>query len=301
MIEVRLKKWNMRRETRTIVSEAYTLCKEMNETYKQKVTVRQIYYHLFSTGIIELTQRDYQKVCHILTEARKRGYIPFNWVEDRSRNPLWTMLYEDAQDFLGRIMNEYKRNTWKNQDNFIIILVEKEALAPIIWDIAKEYNVPVFPTKGFSSWSMFVEDLKSLVEYFGEDKELIVLVLSDLDPSGEHIKEDYENKFKFMVKELNFKEPHAIEKIAVTEEQIKEYDLSPMQKKYRNKGVLNIWELDALDPKILRDIVKKAIERFIDLEQLHNNAEAELKEKEALQFLIKYGIETYSVGIGEDR
>lgn len=117
----------------------------------------------------------------------------------------------------------------------------------------------------------------------------------------EDISRKTENKFKFMVKELDFKEPHALEKIAVTEEQIKEYNLPPMQKKYRNKGVLNIWELDALGPKILRDILKKAIERFIDLEQLHSNIETELKEKETLQYLIKYGMETCPDGIGEDR
>lgn len=114
----------------------------------------------------------------------------FAWIEDRSRNPLWTMLYENLQQFLDMMMRIYRRNTWKDQDNFIIVLIEKEALAPVIWDIAKEYNVPVFPTKGFSSWSMFVEDLKRLVEYFGEDKKLVVLVLSDLDPSGRYIKED---------------------------------------------------------------------------------------------------------------
>jgi hypothetical protein len=300
MSEVKMKKWNMRSGTRTIVSEAFKLCKEMNETYSQRVTIRQIYYHLFSKGMIELTQRDYHRVCHILTEARKRGYVPFNWVEDRSRNPMWTMLDEDLEHFLDRMMTQYKRNTWKNQDNFIIILVEKEALAPIIWDIAKKYNVPVFPTKGFSSWSMFVEDLKQLVEYFGEDNKLIVLVLSDLDPSGKYITEDYENKFKFMVEELGFTEPHLIDKIAITNEQVEQYNLPPMQKKYKNKGVLNIWELDALEPKILRELVKKAIEKHLDLELLGMDMEIEKKEKKNLNLLIEHGIETYSDDIGED-
>ena len=147
MCKVTLKEWRMKDETRIILSEAHKLCKEMNETYGQKVTVRQIYYHLFSKGIIQLTRRDYHRVCRILTEARKRGYIPFEWIEDRSRSPLWTTLYEDIQQFLRIMMNKYKLNTWENQENFVIILIEKEALAPIIWDIAKEYNVFVFSNK----------------------------------------------------------------------------------------------------------------------------------------------------------
>jgi len=293
-------------ETRIIVSEAHRLCREMNETYGQRVTVRQIYYNLFSKGIIQLTEKDYRRVCRILTEARKRGYIPFGWIEDRSRSPLWAMLYEDVSQFIGTMINKYKLNmlyedvsqfigtminkyklnTWKNQENFVIILVEKEALAPIIWDIAKEYNVFVFPTKGFSSWSMFVEDIKELAEYFGKGKRLIVLVLSDLDLSGKHIKKDYENKFRFMAKELGFQEPYIIEKIAVTEEQVKKYDLPPMQKKYRGQGVLDIWELESLDPATLRSIVRESIEKYVDLEQLREDQQIEKEEKETLLNLI---------------
>ena len=298
MRRVVMKKWNMKPRTRIIVSEAYKLCEEMNRGYGQRVTVRQIYYNLFSKGIIQLNQREYRRVCRILTNARKRGYIPFEWIEDRSRRPLMSMLYGDIQEFLGTLIEEYKRDTWKGQDRFVIILVEKEALAPIIWDIAKEYNVFVFPTKGFPSWSMFVEDLRQLVECFGAGKELIVLVLSDLDPSGEHIKEDYKSKLDFMAKELGFRQPYIIEKVAVTEEQVKKYNLPPMYKSYKNKGTIPIWELDALDPKILRQIVKEAIEKYINLELLYKDLETEEKEKEMLRYIANYGVEAYLDAIG---
>jgi hypothetical protein len=288
----------MRPETRILVSEAYKLCKEMNESYKQRVTVRQIYYHLFSKGIIELTTRYYQKVVQTMTKARKRGYIPFDWIEDRSRTPLWTMLYQNLKHFLYAVKHQYKKNTWFNQENFVIVLIEKEALAQIVWDIAEKYNVFVFPTKGFSSWSMFIEDIKKLVEYFGKGKKLIVLVLSDLDPSGQYIKNDYINKFQFMFEELGFKMPDVIEKIAVTSEQVQKYNLPPMKKKYKEK-IIHIWELDALDPKILRDIVKETIEKYMDLEQLYEDMQTEEKEKEVLQFLIDE-MKTYSNDIGVD-
>lgn len=285
----------MRTETRVIVSQAFNLCREMNERYGQKVTVRQIYYHLFSTGLIKLTQNEYHRVGQFLTKARKRGYIPFDWIEDRSRTPLWKMLYADLPHFLSTLKKSYNKNTWNNQENFVIVLIEKEALAPIIWDIAQEYNVSVFPTKGFSSWSMFVENIRDLVQFFGEGKRLVVLVLSDLDPSGQYIKNDYVNKFQFMCDELAFKMPE-MRKIAMTEEQVKKYNLPPMKKKYKDKGVLDIWELDALDPKILRNIVKEAIEHYLDLENLKMDLEAEGKDKNTLQFLIDVGIEAYLKG-----
>jgi hypothetical protein len=297
-MSVKMKPWNMQPQTRIIVSQAIKLCKELNETYGQKVTVRQIYYHLFSKGIIQLTQNDYEKVSRHITKARKRGYIPFQWIEDRSRNLIFRWLYDDVPHFLDQIMYKYRRNTWNQQDNFVIILVEKQALGSIIWDIAKEFNVPVFPTKGFSSWSMFTEDIRDLTEYFGLGKNLIVLVLSDMDPSGKHIKEDYQNKFKFMTEELGFTKPHIIEKIAVTDEQVQKYNLPPMKKKYRNKGILDIWELDALDPKILRSVVKESIEKYIDLAKLQKDFDSETKELEFLEYLVKMG-ESYLSNKGE--
>jgi len=301
MEKVRRKKWNMKPKTRRIVSEAYKLCKEMNETYGQRVSVRQIYYFLFAKGVIQLSDSGYRQVSYVTTKARKRGFIPFSWIEDRSRSPLWEMLYENVEHFLNLTKARYKRNTWSKQENFVIVLVEKEALAPIVWGIAKEYNVPVFPTKGFSSWSMFVRDIRQLTDYFGKNNSLVVLVLSDLDPSGKHINNDYINKFEFMVKELGFKKPDAIERVALTERQVNKYNLPPRKKKYKNKGILNIWELDALNPKDLRSIVKEAIEKYLDLEQLHEDLEAEAREIEKLQFLIDIGIETYLNSIGEER
>jgi hypothetical protein len=299
MSEVKMKKWNMRPKTRIIVSEAYKLCKEMNERYNQRVTVRQIYYYLFSKGIIQLDSKGYHTLCYVMTEARKRGYIPFNWIEDRSRDPLWIMLYDNLKHFFNLMIDRYKRNTWKNQENFVIILVEKEALASIVWDIAKNYNVFVFPTKGFSSWSMFVGDIKTLVDYFGKNKKLVVLVFSDLDPSGQLIGQDYVNKFEYMVRELGFQKPEIIERVAVTPEQVEQFNLPPRKKTYKRKGTLDIWELDALNPKILRDIVKNAIERYLDLEQLSKDLQYEKEEKSNLVALIEEGRETRG-SIGED-
>jgi hypothetical protein len=288
---VEKKPWNMKAETKLIVSEAYKFCERLKEKYGQRVTVRQLYYHLFSKGIIpEPSTRQYQRVCRIITKARKRGYIPFDWIEDRSRKPIYNMLYENIEHFLSLNMKRYKKNTWNNQKNFIIILVEKEALAPIVWDIAEKYNVCVFPTKGFSSWSTFVKDIKSISEYFGMGKELVVLVLSDLDPSGQLIKEDYIKKFQFMSKELGFKMPAVFEKIAITPEQVQRYGLPWIRKKYKNRSV-DIVELDALPPEVLREIVKESIEKYLDLKQLHEDLNCELEEKEKLKFLIEHGLE----------
>lgn len=132
MTEVERKKWNMKPKTRVIVSTAYKLSQEMNEVYNQRVTVRQIFYHLFSRGVVENNPRGYNSVGYAMTQARKRGYIPFEWIEDRSRKSLYSLMYDDLSEFLRFIIQQYKRNTWLNQKYFVIVLVEKESLSNII-------------------------------------------------------------------------------------------------------------------------------------------------------------------------
>lgn len=147
----------------------------------------------------------------------------------------------------------------------------------------------VFPTKGFSSWSMFVIDIRTLVNIFGKDQELVVLLLSDLDPSGQYIGKDYVNKFDYMVEELGFKTPAVIKRIALTKEQVQEFNLPPRHKKYKKKGVLQIWELDALPPKVLRSILKEAVEEYINLEQFFRDLKEEQAEKKELLTWIEEG------------
>jgi len=114
-------------------------------------------------------------------------------------------------------------------------------------------------------------------------KNLIALIMSDLDPSGKHIRNDYTNKFEFMVRELGFKKPEGITQIALTKEQVDKYKLPAMKKKYKNTGLVDIWELDALNPRALRDIVEESITEYLDVKQF---AVDRKKEEEEIQILV---------------
>jgi len=61
--------------------------------------VRQLYYQCFAHGWIEKTEREYQKIIRLLTDAREAGLFDFDAIEDRGRDVVmrtcWTSYATD--------------------------------------------------------------------------------------------------------------------------------------------------------------------------------------------------------------
>jgi hypothetical protein len=294
---INYERYRPRKETLKIIFEA----KQFAEAEKP-VTVRQIFYHLVSKGILRNTENEYQNLDKKLVRARKAGFIPFEWITDRSRNPLIVPLYDSPSEYLQEKIKHYYKETWKNQPCLVVILLEKEALVGIVWGIASYYNVPVFPTKGYSSWSILYEEFREYVDKY-PDKPLVMLVLGDYDPSGFDISRDYEEKLEFLGIS-----PDIVKRVALTRDQVTKYQLPPLPMKskdpraerFKQEHGENVVELDALKPSLLRQIVNEAILKYIDMEALKKDLETEVKEKENLHFLIEHKLETGSEDIGED-
>jgi hypothetical protein len=297
MVSIDYERYHPRGDTLKVLLEA----KKFAEAEKP-VTVRQIFYHLVSKEILSNMENEYQKLDKILVRARKAGFIPFEWITDRSRNPLIVPVYDSISDYLQQRIQYYYKDTWKNQPYLVIILLEKEALSEIVWRVASYYNVPVFPTKGYPSWSILYEDLRKYVDKY-PDKPLVMLTLGDYDPSGFDISRDYEEKLEFLGMS-----PDIVERVALTRDQVVKYQLPPLPMKskdpraerFKQEHGENVVELDALKPSLLRQIVNEAILKYINMEALKKDLETEVKEKETLQFLIEHELETYSDDIGED-
>lgn len=285
MVEaIHFEPYRPQQETQSIIVESKRFAKA-----EKPVTIRQIFYHLVSRNILKNTEREYKKLVRILVRARKAGFVPFEWIEDRSRNPLILPLYPNILDYIENKIERYYKDTWQNQPCFIIILLEKEALAGIVWEVASIYNVPVFPTKGYSSWSMFYKDIRSQVQKYS-DKPLVVLVLGDYDPSGTDIPRDHLEKLEFLGVR-----PTVVERIALTREQVVEYRLPPQMAKrddpryerFAQEYGEHSVELDALRPSTLRNIVEEAILKYLDHEAFVKDWEIEQQEKEKLREAMK--------------
>jgi hypothetical protein len=121
-------------------------------------------------------------------------------------------------------------------------------------------------------------------------KSLILLVVADLDPAGDAIAQDIRDAF-----ERDFGIPSSrieVYKVAANIEQVQEMDLEPsMEAKdssptyndfVEKYGITDAYELEALEPADLQQILKDAIEEVMDLTAYQAELEQEKKDAVAV-------------------
>jgi hypothetical protein len=276
-----LKSWKPRPQTLEIVYLA-----KMFAEAQQPVTVRQTFYHLVSIGKIPNSEKSYDNLDRILTMARVAGLIPFGWFVDLSTVPLIAQVYPNIEAFLTEKVEYYYRDTWRKQQAYIMIWLEKQALQSILWPIAYKYNVPLFVGKGYSSWSLIIDAAKELKKKAEQGKELVILYFGDYDPSGEDMTRDLLNRLSQIGVEVE------LVKVALTREQIESFNLPHQPVKgsdTRSKNFESDYavELDALEPMALRELIERAIVERLDTNAFETDQQLESLEKSVLREKVK--------------
>jgi hypothetical protein len=266
-----------RAEMKELREGLYELLSERNPQ-----TVRQLFYAMVSAGQINKTEKDYKNVVvRLCGEMREADELPWEWITDETRWMRKPRSYSSLEQALKNTAETYRRDLWANQNTYVEIWCEKEALAGLFYEITSEYDVPLMIVKGFPSKD-FLHGAAEVIE--AEDKPAYVYYFGDWDPSGVKIGEDVEAK-------LIRYAPDALihfQRVAITPEQIRQYRLptrptkregNSHAKNFRGESV----ELDALPVEILHDMVRGIIESHIDQRQLEITKIAEKSEREALR------------------
>jgi len=243
--------------------------------YGSQVTLRQIYYRLIAAGVIENRQSQYQALSKALVAGRKMRKISRDALEDRTRKmKCGDSDYETPEQFFKGWHDTYKRCAslytypkWRDQPQRVQIWVEKQALERIFEEICDEYGVYLGVCRGYPSFT-FLDQANRLIR--AEGKPVHVLYFGDWDPSGLDINRHIEDEFGsfFGMRNLDFK------RIALTEEIIEKHDLIPAPSKStdaRSSGFVdehgdNCYELDAVEPDALQELIRESIKEYIDQE-----------------------------------
>lgn len=275
--------------------ETISIVNEIISQYGIKLTVRQIYYRLISDpyNLFENTGSKYKQFDKMLVVARERREVDYTKIEDRTREALGGDFgYDNPQeflrseiDYLKNCWQDYKMEIWTDQDYKLEIWVEKDALTNLINQVAKDFRVLVFPSRGYSSFTKIMECLERLEGY--SDKKRVVLHLIDHDPSGLDMTRDLEKRLS-----AYGGDSIQIKKIGLTYDQVEKFNLRPNPVKksdtkaenYINQFGPDCWELDALPPLELQNLVVESIKEYIDFDAWNDKFE---KEKEGKNWLIK--------------
>jgi len=252
------------------------------------LTLRQLYYRFVSANVIENTTRSYDNLGNLIVRARLAGLIDWDRIEDRGRNYEDNNHWNSPQDMIQSAVEWYARNKWEDQPVYVEVWVEKDALFGVIDQICDTLDVGRFSCRGYTSQSeMWRAAMRHMQQMQNHDKEhCVVIHLSDHDPSGVNMTDDIIKRFKLFCRAHDMTPP-TVERLALTMKQVRQYKPPPNPAKQSDSrykgyvkkfGITDCWELDALEPSVLRDLIRRAVLRHRD-ETLWENA-VELQEDE---------------------
>lgn len=233
-----------------------------------RLTVRQLYYQLVARAIIENTERSYKRTTSLVNDARMAGLMDWDAIEDRTRSFIRRSRWDSGKQILTSCAHQFHMDMWDNQDNRVFCIVEKEALAGVLEPVCRKWDVPLLAARGYPSGTVLREFAQDdLIDAVDRGQEIIILHLGDHDPSGIDMTRDLTERIQLFTD--NFVD---LKRIALTMEQIEEQRPPPNPAKstdsrfedYRRKFGNESWELDALKPQYLSDLVQRHIEDFVD-------------------------------------
>lgn len=226
------------------------------------MTVRQVFYRLVSAGVIRKSETEYKStVVRLLTEMRRAKEVPFSWIADNTRWMRKPATHPSLQAALDRTAEAYRRSLWDDQDAYVEIWLEKDALSGVLFPVTARWDVPLMVTRGYPSLS-FLHTAAETIQGVGKPTHLYYF--GDYDPSGLDITRSVEEG----IRELAPRADIGFERVAVTAEQIAQFALPTRPTKAtdsRSKGFAGASvEVDAIHPTQLREIVEGCITRHID-------------------------------------
>lgn len=250
------------------------LANEILEEYRAqdfRLSLRQLYYQLVARGYIENSQRSYKNLGSLISNARQAGLIDWSMIEDRGRETVIPTHWRSPAEIVRAAAAQFRIDKWKDQPWHIEAMVEKDALSGVLEPICRTLDIGITANKGYSSSSTMYEIGKRLAEAHEpgnltyDGKSICVLYLGDHDPSGIDMTRDVEERLA-MYSGLDSYDIDVV-RLALNIEQVERWKPPENPAKetdaryagYRDTYGDKSWELDAIEPVQLADLVRQAV------------------------------------------
>lgn len=242
-----------------------------------RLTVRQLYYQLVARAIVENTERSYKRIISTVNDGRLAGLIDWDVIEDRTRAFSALARWESGKQRLEFAAHGFHMDMWEGQETRAFVIVEKEALAGVLERACHAYDVPLLAARGYPSATVLREFvIRDLEPAIMEGQRIQILHLGDHDPSGIDMTRDLRERITLFLSgcetDGNASDSFNLERIALNMDQVRALKPPPNPAKvtdsrfdaYRKKFGSESWELDALQPQFLSDLVQRNIKTYID-------------------------------------
>ncbi len=254
-----------RPDTKTRIDQANEIIAEY-QAQGFKLTLRQLYYQFVSRDLIPNTVQSYKSLGDVVNDGRLAGLIDWDAIEDRTRNLQSSPHWSSPRSIVRACADQFAVDLWDKQENYVEVWIEKDALVGVIEGICTELDVPYFACRGYTSQSEMWGAAQRLIEREKAGKKTTIIHLGDHDPSGIDMTRDIQDRLEL------FGSTAVIHRIALVFDQIEQYNPPPNPAKttdaryqsYAERFGEESWELDALEPSVIVDLIREAVQDRID-------------------------------------
>jgi hypothetical protein len=277
-----------KRKGRGLGKATLSLIEAMKEIAQkaQPITGRGIGYQLFAAMLIEsMSRQQMGMVYRALVTAREKGMIPWQWIVDETRGleqiATWLNPAQCADSFF------YRRDLWQTQRVICEVWSEKGTVRGVLKPVLDEFGVGFRVMHGFSSATTVWEASNIGVDH----RPLIVFYVGDWDPSGAYMSQiDLPTRIKeygghhIDLRRIALVAPEQTASLPSFSVDDKRKD--PRYKWFKQNHGLRCWELDAMDPNVLRNLVRSSIEGIIDRDRWAKQEALQEREKKSVEFML---------------
>lgn len=272
-MKIQYETFNLRQKTLDLIEQA----NEIIEEYQAQgfmLTVRQIYYQFIARDLLPEEWKDprtgsknnfksYGKVNSFINSGRLTGLIDWWAIEDRTRFLRGNIQWNSVTESLQTAASSYRRNSRETQDYLVEVWIEKDALVGMIDSICRELDVDFFACRGYVSLS----EMWRAAQRIQQAGKCVILHLGDHDPSGIDMTRVIQTTLNtFGCEDVE------VRRIALTMKQVKKYDPPPCPAKLSDSRAKEYiatygdesWELDALAPNVIKELIRSNVEALTD-------------------------------------
>jgi hypothetical protein len=264
-----------------LIETMFKIAEEM-----KPITGRGIGYKLFAAGLIpSMSTKDMKVVYRALKIAREEETIPWHWIVDETRDLELISTWKHAREFADGYF--FGRDLWQDQPHKVEVWSEKGTVRGVVQPVLDELAVGFRPMHGYSSATVMWEACNPGIDR----RPLVALYIGDYDPSGMNMSEqDIPGRIReYGGHHIQFR------RIALTREHtngllpfsVESKQSDPRYRWFKQTYGGDCWELDAMDPRTLRDLVRREIEALIDRELWEAQEAREKEDQQSLDLVLR--------------
>jgi len=268
-----------------------------------ELTVRQLYYQFVARDMFPEDRRwtwtgrrwvkdpngtknadpNYKWLGGLINDGRLVGVVDWNSIVDRTRHVVRNTHWDNPSQILQSAANGYSIDTRRDQPTYIEVWVEKESLAGILERACEPMDIPYFCCKGNVSQSAMWRASRRIISQ--DNDKVVVLYLGDHDPSGMDMSRDVQDRLDLFNADVH------VDRIALNLDQIKKLNPPPSPAKVTDSRYAayveefgdDSWELDALDPRTINELITKEANALTDTKKRRALIKEQESQREKLQ------------------